>query len=147
MLNMKKGLFIIAVCITLIPLITPLSLLASETHSVSQNNDVEIKIYAGVYEKTEGRIGLGFVISMCNNLNETINGTIEISSNNLRGQNVRLHRWSFTLGHHPPIKFKQIDWIHFPYPVVTLTITVETVGLIFSRSGMEIGPIVIFESN
>jgi len=145
---MKKGLLIIAVCITLIPLITPLSLLASETHGVSQNNDVEIKIYAGVYGKTEGRIGLGFVISMCNNLNETINGTIEISSNNLRGQNVRLHRGSFTLSsHHPPIKFMGIDWIHFPYPIITLTITVETVGLIVSRSGMEIGPIVIFESN
>lgn len=147
---MKKGLLIIAVCITLIPLITPLSLLASETHSVSQNNDVEIKIYAGAYEKTEGRLGLGFVVSVCNNLNETINGTVEISSNNLRGQIVRLHQWSFTLSsHHPLTNFKQIDWIHFPYPIVTLTITVtvETVGLIVSRSGMEIGPMVIFESN
>ena len=111
------------------------------------DDDVEIEIYAGVYEKTEGRIGLGFVISMCNNLNETINGTIEISSNNLHDQNVRLQQWSFTLGHHPPIKFMGIDWIHFPYPIITLTITVETVGLIVSRSGMEIGPMVIFESN
>jgi len=112
------------------------------------DDDVEIEIYAGVYEKTEGRIGLGFVISMCNNLNETINGTIEISSNNLRDQNVRLQQWSFTLSsHHPLIKFNGIDWIHFPYPIITLTITVETVGLIVSRSGMEIGPMVIFESN
>ncbi len=133
--------------ITLAVIVLFIGMSVVPTTPASFDDDVEIKIYAGVYGKTEGRIGLGFVISMCNNLNETINGTIEISSDNLRGQNVRLELWVFTLGHHPPIKFKGIDWIHFPYPIVTLTITVETVGLIVSRSGMEIGPIVIFESN
>lgn len=72
-------------------------------------------------------------------------GTIEISWDNLRGQNVRFELWLFNFSvHHPPVIFCGIDWIHFPYPIMSLAITVKAVDIIVTRSGIEIGPFVMF---
>ena len=137
------GIILLFLLSSLIPVVSSNKL--NSNIVVHVDDGIEIKIYAGVNEKTQGRIGLGFAISICNNLNETINGTIEISSDNLRGQNVRFELWSFNLSaYHPAVIFYGIDWIHFPFPIITLTITVETVDIIVSRSGIEIGPFVIF---
>ena len=145
---LKKILLLVSICSIMIPSLLSQSLSAFENPKIQQMDDIDVRIYAGVYEKTRGRMGLGFAISISNNLNETINGTVTISSDNLRGQNVRLEIWDFNLSaHHPPVILNGIDWIHSPYPIITLTITVEAVSVVVSRSGIEIGPFVIFEPN
>ena len=139
---LTSAIFLLFIGIVYTPSITADNPISVKTIHV---DDIDVKIYAGVNGRTQGRMGLGFAISICNNLNETINGTIEISSDNIRGQNVRLELWLFNLSvYHPPVIFYDIDWIHFPFPINTLTITVETVDIIVSRSGIEIGPFVIF---
>jgi len=141
--SIAVGIILLFLLSSLIPVVSSNKL--NSNRVVHVDDDIEIKIYAGVNGKTKDRMGLGWVISICNNLNETINGTIEISSDNIRGQNVRLELWLFNLSvYHPPVIFYDIDWIHFPFPINTLTITVETVDIIVSRSGIEIGPFVIF---
>lgn len=143
---MKKFILIVLTCTILIPSVSSKSLCKFETQKYKQNDDVDIKIYAGVLRDIESRIGLGWVVSICNNLNERINGTIEISWNNPQGINMKYEVWSFNLsGYHPPVLFNAIDWIHLSHLILILTITVKTVGLIVSRSGLEIGPIVVFE--
>jgi len=138
------GIVLLFLFSSLIPVVSGNNL--NSNRVVHVNDDIDVKIYAGVYRSDiESRMGLGFAISICNNLNETINGTIEISSDNLRGQNVRFELWSFNLSAYlPPVILCGIDWVHFPFPIITLTITVKAVGIVVSRSGMEIGPFVIF---
>ena len=141
--ELTVGIILIFILSSLIPVVSSNKL--NSNRVVHVDDDIEIKIYAGVYSEIEARIGLGWVISICNNLNETINGTIEISSDNLRGQNVRFELWPFNFSaYHPEVILYGIDWIHFPYPIISLTITVKAVDIIVSRSGIEIGPFVIF---
>ena len=121
------------------------SLSVLETPKIQQIDDIDVKIYAGVYSEIEARIGLGWVISIGHNLSGNIHFIINLSWYNLRGQNVRFEMHHFNLSPHPPILFKGVEWIHFPYPIMSLTITVKAVDIIVSRSGIEIGPFVIFE--
>ena len=140
--ELAVGIILIFILSSLIPVVSSNKL---NSNRVVHVDDIDVKIYAGAYGRTQGRMGLGFAISICNNLNETINGIVEISSDNLRGQNVRFESWLFNFSaHHPPVILAGIDWVHFPFPIMSLIITVKVVDTIVSRSGIEIGPFVIF---
>jgi hypothetical protein len=137
---MKKTIFTIA----LIILISP-SILAFQ-NCQKLNQDIEIEIYAGVYDNTNGKFGLGWVVSVINNLNESINGTINASWNTFSSKTVRFENNSFNLSaNHPKINYQFIDYIHLPYPIIKLTVIVQIRDQVYSRYGIEIGPIVIFK--
>ena len=141
--ELTVGIILIFILSSLIPVVSSNKL--NSNRVVHVDDDIEIKIYAGVYGRTQGRIGLGWVISISHNLSGNIHFIINLSWYNLRGQNVRFEMYHFNLSPHPPILFKGVEWIHFPYPIMSLTITVKAVDIIVSRSGIEIGPFVIFE--
>ena len=111
------------------------------------DDNVEVKIYAGVYDKTNGDIGLGFVISIANNLDTEIFCNINITSYNLQDKLVRFESWDFYQNLNYTVIFSFVDWIHFPYTIITtiITVYVETIDLTVSRTGLEIGPIMIFK--
>jgi len=121
---------------------------SDQQHQKNQNSnfdDIEIEIYAGVYDKTNGNIGLGWIVSIVNNLNESIDGYINASWNELTGKTIRFDNSTFYLSaHHPKIDYQYIDFLHFPHLIVYITATVQTNNLTYTKSGIEIGPIVLF---
>jgi hypothetical protein len=105
---------------------------------------VDIYIHAGVSEITNGDFGLGFFIFVKNNLNEPIEGEIIIFWNLTNGMNVRIDNLSFKLSPFNEIKFSNIDWLHFPFPILKIMIIVSINEYTVSKSGIEIGPVVLF---
>ena len=107
---------------------------------------MDIDIHAGVYDKTNGNYGLGYVISIINNLNEIITGNIRIYYNSTDNKPVSFTNTSIG---QPPLfvcRFVNIDWHHSPYPILKLTVSVQIneTSQFVSRSGIEIGPFVCF---
>jgi hypothetical protein len=120
---------------------------SSNQKTINTYDDVDIDIHAGVYGRTNGNYGLGFVISITNNLDKNITGTITIYCNFTDDKTVRIQSASFFLSAYlPKIEFVEIDWHHFPYPILKLTVNakVNETATSISRSGIEIGPFVFF---
>lgn len=107
-------------------------------------DDIEIIIRAGVEGKTNGNYGLGWVFIVNNYLNYTISGTINVTYKNFREKTVFSENGSYNVPPFSEFGFSQIDWIHFPYPILNIEIIVNVEGINNTKSGMEIGPIVIF---
>jgi hypothetical protein len=121
---------------------------SSNQKTMNTYDDVDIDIHAGVYDKTNGNYGLGYVISTINNLNEIITGYIQIYYNSTDNKPVSFTNTSIGL---PPLfvcRFVNIDWHHAPYPILKLTVSVQIneTSQFVSRSGIEIGPFVFFSS-
>ncbi|VVB60540.1 Uncharacterised protein [uncultured archaeon] len=119
---------------------------SSNQKTMNTYDDVDIDIHAGVYGKTNGNYGLGYVLSITNNLNEIITGNIRIYYNSTDNKTVSFTNISFQ---QPPlfvVRFVNIDWLHSLYPILTLTVTVKIneTSQSVSRSGKEIGPFVFF---
>ncbi len=114
--------------------------------TIRSSDDVDIDIHAGVYDKTNGNYGLGYVIITINNLNEIITGYIQIYYNSTDNKPVSFTNTSIGL---PPLfvcRFVNVDWHHAPYPILKLTVSVQIneTSQFVSRSGIEIGPFVFF---
>lgn len=110
----------------------------------AHHENIEIGIYAGVYGHTDGNAGLGWVVSVYNSGNNTVNVTYEIRWANLRGAPVRSEEGTFNVNPHMVVQFVGIDWVHPPFPVLRITISVQTQNVTVSRSGIEVFPFVIF---
>lgn len=111
------------------------------------SDDVDIEIRAGAYEHTNGNYGLGFLICITNNLDQNITGSIRTYWNFTDKLTVRFDNDSFTLSaHHPEIQVANIDYLHFPFPILKLQVIVKVneTATSVSRSGIEIGPFVFF---
>ena len=141
----KKGL-VVTCLLLIIGLIFLPSLSADESSSGNTliYDDIEIKIYAGVNEKTNGNYGLGWVVSIKYNQSESIIGTCNITWQTLQGDYIGFSNSTFDLIPNGEIKISGIDWIHFPFPILNLNIKVEVAEIDVSRNGFEIGPFVIF---
>jgi hypothetical protein len=120
--------------------------LGLENTNISNENDIEVEIYAGIYEKTDGDIGLGWIVAIKNNLNNSIKGNINTTWFRLNNNVLRNENLEFNLSaNHPKIKFQYVDYLHFPSPILKLGISVEINDIFISKSGIEIGPFVIFK--
>jgi len=106
-------------------------------------NDIEITISAGVIRNKWGNIGFGWVIKVDNNCNHNITGFCIIDYYTLSGDFIRSEMANFHLGPLFVFGYEGINIIDFP-PINRLTITVEADSKTASRSGIEIGPFVIF---
>ena len=146
MMNIKKplavGIILLFIGIAYAPSITADN--SKINNMIYVDDDIEIKIFAGVNEKTNGNYGLGWVVSIKYNQSESIIGTCNITLQTLQGEYIGFSNSTLDLIPNGEIKISGIDWIHFPYPIISLTITVKAVDIIVSRSGIEIGPFVIF---
>jgi len=111
---------------------------------VHVDNGIEIKIYAGVNEKTNGNYGLGWVVSIKYNQSESIIGTCNITWRTLQDDYIGFSNNTFDLIPNGEIKISGIDWIHFPYLFLYIDIFVNVEEINTSKSGIEIGPFVIF---
>jgi len=113
-------------------------------NTIYVDDDIEIKIYAGVNEKTNGNYGLGWVVSIKYNQSESTIGTCNITWQTLQGDYIGFSNSTFDLIPNGEIKISGIDWIHFPFPILNLNIKVEVAEIDVSRNGFEIGPFVLF---
>lgn len=114
---------------------------------ISMYDDVTIDIYAGIHKKTNGNYGLGFVIGIANNLDINITCSIRIYWNFTDNINVQFDNDSLNLSaHSPEILIGDIDWLHFPFPILKLQVivTINEISKTVSRRGLEIGPVVFF---
>ena len=122
---------------------------SSNVNVANTLDDVIIEIRAGAYEHTNGNYGLGFLICITNNLDRNITGSIRTYWNFTDKLTVRFDNGSFNLSpHHPEIQIGNIDYLHFPFPILKLQIivTVNEISKTVSRSGIEVGPFVLFSS-
>jgi len=145
----KKSLIGICVYIIWLFVFSSLSNVASSQAIQSPNtfDDVVIDIRAGVHDNTNGDYGLGFLICITNDMDENITGTITLYWNFTSITIGSAKNGTFALSaHHPEIKIAEIDWLHFPFPILKLQIivTVNEILKSVSRSGIEIGPFVFF---
>ena len=120
---------------------------SSNQKTINTYDDVDIDIHAGVFGRTNGNYGLGFVIGITNNLDKNITGTVTTYWNFTDNKTVRIESASFFVN--PilsKIEFVDIDWLHFPFPILKLTVTVKVneTAISVSRSGIEIRPFVFF---
>ena len=145
-MNIKKplavGIILLFIGIAYAPSITADNSRINNTIYV--DDDIEIKIYAGVNEKTNGNYGLGWVVSIKYNQSESIIGTCNITWQTLQGDYIGFSNSTFDLIPNGEIKISGIDWIHFPFPILNLNIKVEVAEIDVSRNGFEIGPFVLF---
>ena len=143
---MKKsvavGIILLFLLSSLIPVVSSNKL--NSNRVVHVDDDIEIKIYAGVNEKTNGNYGLGWVVSIKYNQSESIIGTCNIKLQTLQGEYIGFSNSTFDLIPNGEIKISGIDWIHFPFPLLNLNIKVEVAEIDVSRNGFEIGPFVLF---
>jgi hypothetical protein len=107
-------------------------------------DDIEINIRAGIKGITNGRYGLGWSVIVKNNLNDTFEGTINVTWKTITGKNVFNENGTFKLIPYVEFGIKQVDWIHLPYPFLYIDIIVNIEEINTSKSGIEIGPFVIF---
>jgi hypothetical protein len=120
---------------------------SSNENGINIFNDVAIEIRAGAHNHTNGNYGLGFVICITNNLDINITGSIRTYWNFTDKWTVASGNATFSFSaHHPETQIGEIDWQHFPFPILKLqiSVTVNEISKSESRSGIEIGPFVIF---
>ncbi len=92
----KKPLIIISICVVALLILASLSNVAgyqtvqsSNQKSMNTYDDVDIDIHAGIYDKTNGNYGLGYVISLTNNLfNKIVKADVKIYYNNTLNKTV-----------------------------------------------------------
>jgi hypothetical protein len=140
--TMTKGIILLFLLSSLIPVVSSDKL--NSNRVVHVDDDIEIKIYAGVNEKTNGNYGLGWVVSVKYNQSESIIGACNITWQTLQGDYIRFLNNTFDLIPNGEIKILGVDWIHFPFPILNLNIKVEVAEIDVSRNGFEIGPFVFF---
>ena len=141
----KKGL-VVTCLLLIIGLIFLPSLSADESNSGNTliYDDIEINIRAGIKGLTNGRYGLGWSVIVENNLNDTFEGTINVTWHTITGKNAFNENGTFKLIPYVEFGIEQVDWIHFPYPFLYIDIIVNVEEINTSKSGIEIGPFVIF---
>ena len=140
--GLTVGIILLFILSSLIPVVSSNKL--NSNRVVHVDDDIEIKIYAGVNEKTNGNYGLGWVVSIKYNQSESIIGTCNITWQTLQGEYIGFSNSTFDLIPNGEIKISGIDWIHFPFPILNLNIKVEVAEIDVSRNGFEIGPFVLF---
>lgn len=113
-------------------------------NQMAHRGDIHIDIYAGVYGHTGGNAGLGWVIYVHNNGSSTVQVTYEIRWDTLRGTTVREEGLTFNVTPHMDTCVAGVEWIHFPFPILRIAISVQTQNITVSRNGVEIFPFVIF---
>ena len=141
----KKGL-VVTCLLLIIGLIFVPSLSADESSSGNTliYDDIEINIYAGIKGITNGNYGLGWFVIVKNNLNDTFEGTINVTWQTLQGDYIGFSNSTFDLIPNGEIKISGVEWIHFPFPILNLNIKVEVAEIDVSRNGFGIGPFVFF---
>jgi len=140
--SVAVGIILLFLLSSLIPVVSSNKL--NSNRVVHVDDDIEIKIYAGVNEKTNGNYGLGWVVSIKYNQSESIIGTCNITWQTLQGDYIGFSNSTFDLIPNGEIKISGVDWIHFPYPLLYIDIIVNVEEINTSKSGIEIGPFVIF---
>jgi hypothetical protein len=120
---------------------------SSNQKTINTYDDVDIDIHAGVCGRTNGNYGLGFVIGIANNLDKNITGTVTTYWNFTDDKTVRIDSASFFINTIlSKIEFIGIDWLHFSFPILKLTVNVKVneTDIAVSRYGIEIEPFVFF---
>ena len=146
-MNIKKPLAVGIIILLFIGIAYAPSITADNSrinNTIYVDDDIEIKIYAGVNEKTNGNYGLGWVVSIKYNQSESIIGTCNITWQTLQGEYIGFSNSTFYLIPNGEIKISGIDWIHFPFRILNINIKVEVAETDVSRNGFEIGPFVLF---
>ncbi len=138
--SIAGGIILLFLLVSIIPIV-----ISNESEqSTLIYDDIEINIRAGIKGKTNGRYGLGWSVIVKNNLNDTFEGTINVTWKTITGKNVFNENGTFKLIPYVELGIKQVDWIHFPYPFLYIDIIVNVEEINTSKSGIEIGPFVIF---
>ena len=141
---LKKELAVGIILIFILSSLIPIVIGNEAEQSTLIYDDIEINIRAGIKGITNGRYGLGWSVIVKNNLNDTFEGTINVTWHTITVKNASNENGTFKLIPYVEFGIKQVDWVHFPFPIMSLTITVKVVDIVVSRSGIEIGPFVIF---
>ncbi len=112
------------------------------TLSATSNEDVTISISAGILRKRPGTFGLGFIIRVENNGNDTLTGMCYINRTTRSGDMIRSVEFSFRID--PLIDFGTGGvGIFDGHPINLISFTVRIEDTIVTKSGYEIGPFVL----
>jgi len=102
--------------------------------SASSNEDITIYISAGLFRERSSRFGLGYVVRVENNGNDTITGMFYVNRTTRSGEIIRCEEISFMISH--IISFGTVGVTIFDgHPINLISLTVKIGDRIVTKSG------------
>lgn len=112
------------------------------TYSALYTDDIEYYISAGIARQRWGKIGLGYIVLVRNNGEDNIEGVCYVNQTTLSGEKILNSRTNFMIG--PSCEFGKTGFtIINPSIINKIDITLKVENISLSKSGYEIGPIVV----
>jgi hypothetical protein len=112
------------------------------TGPASTSEDYAVYIGAGIMREYEGKVGLGYHMTVQNTGDTNITGITYENCTTLFGKEYSNGQQPFSLK--PQTGFSVGTWVILDFhPITHITLTVVVGNVTFSKSGYEIGPLVL----